>query len=216
MSDRLVIVDDAFPQLRADGAFSGRKHSEYLGLMREVENCVTVCPPMSAKSEDEHNAAIAALVACTPWLARDRMIYGDLPPAFNSALAYIVFPHKAVQFLPYLEYYDLSFVCTIYPGGGFVMWGPDAENTQARLEVLANHRLFHGFITHHDIIANHLEKSLPGAPIHRIDGGFSQVSPHEIVPRTSYGVERDTLDVCFVANRYDPLGQGKGFDIFLG
>ena len=31
----------------------------------------------------------------------------------------------------------------------------------------------------------------------------------------SYGVERDTLDVCFVANRYDPLGQGKGFDIFL-
>ena len=215
MSKQLIIIDDTFPQLRKDGGFSGRKHSEYFGLMEEIENCVSVCPTKSVKSKDEHSAAVAILAKNTPWLVNDRMIYGELPESFHGALAYIVFPQKAILHLDYLERHELSFVCTIYPGGGFVMWGPSAASVEAQLNVLARHRLFRGFLTHHDIIAEHLEKFFPSALIHRINGGFSQASLQEIAPRTRFGYERDTLDVCFVANRYDPLGLGKGFDVFL-
>lgn len=215
MKGKVVIVDDMFPRLRTGKVFSGRKHAEYLGLMARLEESVAICPKSENYRIADHTSSVEALLVDYPVFSKHRFVYGDPTAELHNALAYVVFPHKAEQFLPYFESARLRFLVTVYPGGGFLMWGPEKSSSLARLKRLVSHPLFKGFIVHHQIIEQYLRKRFPNTSIYEFDGGFSQIDPNTVFNKTYFGRDRTLLNVCFMANRYDPLGLGKGFDVFL-
>jgi glycosyltransferase involved in cell wall biosynthesis len=69
---------------------------------------------------------------------------------------------------------------------------------------------------HHAIIQRYLNKKHGLTDqVFFLKGGFSQMDASLIHPKTFYGFDREVMNICFVANRYDPMGLGKGYDVFI-
>jgi len=214
----LLLIDDTFPQYRGAG-FAGRKHAEFIGFLELIPEAVTVCPPHSFSGARDSKGFLRdrdLLLQSYPALSPEKITYCQNLSELRGDLAYCVFPHYAHRLLPWLEARRLPFTFTIYPGGGFLMWGAGQGASDNRLRALFSSRCFAGVFVHHAIIRRYLE-AMHGLTeqIFFLKGGFSQMDPSLIRPKTFYGFERQAMNICFVANRYDPMGLGKGYDVFI-
>jgi lipopolysaccharide transport system ATP-binding protein len=130
--------------------------------------------------------------------------------------ASVMFLNNAAYYLPSLERAALPFVLTLYPGGGLYLDNPEAK---AKLDtVLHSPQLAH-VITTQPVVTD-LVRSYVGTavPVTEVLGGV--MSELYLAPgpglRTNYfGSGKKTLDVCFVAARYTPSGEDKGFPVFV-
>lgn len=134
-------------------------------------------------------------------------------------LAYLNFLNNAAHYLPALHEHGIPFVLTLYPGGGFGLDEPESDVKLAR--VLAS-PLLQAIITTQPIteqyvreLAQRLQLNLPA--LHRIDGVVANPLYFESEPvqSTSFGADKATLDICFVAECYMPLGANKGYPEFI-
>jgi lipopolysaccharide transport system ATP-binding protein len=138
----------------------------------------------------------------------------------GAGLAYLNFLNNAHQFLPALQQHRVPFVLTLYPGGGF---GLDEPESDAKLAAVLASPLLQAIIATQSVTQDYLQhfsaqRGLALPPLHRIDGVVANPLYFDADgPRRApaFGAGKATLDICFVAECYMPLGANKGYPEFI-
>ncbi|MBY6266533.1 tetratricopeptide repeat protein (plasmid) [Azospirillum sp. 412522] len=129
---------------------------------------------------------------------------------------YAMFAMNAALFRPLFEHFRIPFCFTLYPGGGFLLDDPHSDAALSRLFASPQ---FRSVIVTQDLTRDYLRSrfGLPDGAMRLIHGGVVPVDVYRrhAVPRRRYGIDKDTLDLCFVAKRYTPRGTDKGYDLFI-
>jgi len=130
--------------------------------------------------------------------------------------AYLVFLQNAFRFVEQLEKEELPFVFELYPGGEFRL---DEAVSDERLRRVFSSPMFRKVIATQMITRDYLvEKGFcDPAQIEFIFGGVlaSNRLSDTPQPRRRYGIDKDVLDVCFVAYKHMSRGIDKGYDRFI-
>ena len=135
----------------------------------------------------------------------------------HARLGYVTFNTNARSALPYFRAKGIPFVLQLYPGGGFRLNDPDSD---ASLRAVLDLGLCRRVIATQTITRDYLIDTFDWPPdqITFIWGGvFKPAKPFEFHrDKTFYPRDKDTLDICFVANKYGTNLSAKGFDAFVG
>lgn len=202
-----VILDDFFPNL-----LTGFRVAEYNAHLQAFPHLSV----MSTLGE----------------LGAEHLRYAQLYPQFaprvqpfapdwlaGCGLAYINFLNNAAHFLPSLVQHAIPFVLTLYPGGGF---GLDEPESDTKLSLVLASPLLQAVIVTQPVTESYLwqfaqRNKLTLPTMQRIDGLVVNPLYFEAsLPRhAAYGTGKPTLDICFVAERYMPLGANKGYPEFI-
>ncbi|NDC40363.1 MAG: glycosyltransferase family 1 protein [Chitinophagia bacterium] len=134
----------------------------------------------------------------------------------NTKLVYVVFLNNAYNHIDYFEKHNIKFLLELYPGGGFCITTDDFSYEKLKrvltspslATVFTTQRISYEFITQQNFcdpskiihyFGGILTKELFGMPDHHV----------------RYPEQKQTIDVCFAANKYTPRGEDKGYDIFI-
>jgi glycosyltransferase involved in cell wall biosynthesis len=133
-----------------------------------------------------------------------------------ARVCYMVFLNNAYNFLPYVEAHALDFVFCLYPGGGFNL---DTPETNEKLKAVCSSPYFKGVIVTQKNASNYLLDNhfCTEDKICYIFGGILAIHQYAIASeKPHFGINKPTLDICFMANKYMKGGIDKGFDVFAG
>ena len=140
----------------------------------------------------------------------------DVAPSVQAKLAYFCFLHNVYYSLESIEQQRIPFVFELYPGGGFALGNDESDRMLRRVTCSPYFRkvIVSQKITRDYLIENKFCKAS------KIETVFGVVTPSERFRdfndnSVRYGIDKDRLDICFVAMRYTPLGEDKGYDIFI-
>lgn len=200
----LVILDDYFPNLA-----TGFRVAEYNALMG-------LCPGLRVLSAyPEFEPCYAEYQARYPQYSERIARFDGTLPDF-CGFVYVNFLNNAIQFLPAIEARQVPFLVTLYPGGGF---GLDEETSDSKLRRVLDSPLLRGVITTQPVTQSYIEARLPARLRSTLIRGVV-VNPlyfatQSLAPRAYFGHGKDTFDVCFVAEKYMPLGANKGYPEFI-
>lgn len=192
----MIILDDCFPCI-----ISNFRVQEYNWYLKKYSDCV----------------AYSSYTA--PW----KKIYSEKYPeltnrvkhyeeyTYKNVLHYTIFINNAYAFLSQIDK-KFPFIFTLYPGGGFHM---DIKESDAKLKYVFNHSNFKKVIVTQKATFDYLVKK--GLAKNKIEYRYGGILFTELrdVKKLEYKKDKDTFDVCFVANRYDATGLSKGYDVFL-
>lgn len=203
-----LVLDDFFPNL-----LTGFRVAEYNAHLKAFPQLSVLSTLGNFAAEHTRYAqrysALASRVRpyAPSWLA-------------GAGLAYLNFLNNAHQFLPALQQYQIPFVLTLYPGGGF---GLDEPESDAKLAAVLASPLLQAIIVTQSVTQDYLQRftaqrGLALPPLHRIDGVV--VNPLYFdadgsARAPAFGQGKATLDICFVAECYMPLGANKGYPEFI-
>jgi glycosyltransferase involved in cell wall biosynthesis len=132
---------------------------------------------------------------------------------YKSKISYIMFLHNVWYFLDKLENCKIPFIVSLYPETYFQL---DNNKTYNRLTHIVSSKNFRSAnvcekVIHNYLIENNiLDKS-------RIDFLLIPLNIMNffIPPKKSFGKEKQTFDICFVAYKNMPRGVSKGYDVFI-
>lgn len=139
---------------------------------------------------------------------------------YKKKLAYVIFLNNLIDkdfsYLNLLEKYQIPFVFTLYPGGGFAL---DNNITDEKLQRVFNSPMFRKVIVTQKVTRDYLinnnfcnEKYIE--LIYGVVVPEKQLSV-DTSKKIYYGKDKDTLDICFVAYKYMKEGKDKGYDLFI-
>ncbi len=203
-----VVLDDFFPHLLS--AFRIAEYNAYLEAFPEL-----VIESISPEFAMRH--------------AEYAQLYPGLAPRVRSFeavrlgavdFAYLNFLNNAFHFLPLLLEAEVDFVLTLYPGGGFGLNEPQSD---AKLLAVLGCKRLKALIVTQPVTERYVQSfalthGLRLPPVHFVAGLV--VHPHywssEFVAHGPYfGAGKATLDICFVAEKYMPQAQNKGYPEFI-
>ena len=195
-------MDDFFPNLLT--GFRVAEYNYYLEHFAEL----TV-----ASAYPHFDEEWARYARAYPALAH-RVLRYDPERLAGCRLAYLNFLNNAVLFLPALEAQRVPFVLTLYPGGGF---GLGELESDAKLTRVLTSPLLRHVITTQRVTARYVRERLPR------DVAMSEVfgvvaNPIYFAPppaRTWFDRGKMRFDICFVAEKYMPRGENKGYPAFI-
>ncbi len=130
----------------------------------------------------------------------------------DKKFAYINFLNNAHYFLPDLTSKNISFIMTLYPGGGFGLNDPESDE---KLKKILLSPLLRGIICTQKITFEYLQKMGVNVPVHFIYGvaiNSIYFKQDEILPRAT---NFNSLRICFAAACYMPEGKNKGYPEFI-
>jgi glycosyltransferase involved in cell wall biosynthesis len=137
-------------------------------------------------------------------------------PPPDIRMAYLVFLLNAFTFVDLLERHHIPFCLELYPGGGFE---PEQLGSDRMLQRLLGLPDFRRVIATQPLTRDFLIDKVGCRPeqVEYLYGGVfaDPVEPSAAGPRRRYGFEKGTPDLCFVAHRYMPRGEDKGYDLFV-
>jgi glycosyltransferase involved in cell wall biosynthesis len=199
--DAFVILDDCFPWMGS--GFRVLEFNEYLKVFR---NCVVYSTVLDFSREKNRYAQYYP-----EYSSRINNLKGHID--FDCGLIYIVFLHNAYAFLPIIERYKIPFVLELYPGGFFHL---DEDISDRRLAKVCGSDMLRKIIVTQPITYSYLIENKFCSPekLAYIYGGVINV-PRNIGHRRIYPRDKATFDICFTAYKQMPLGQDKGYDIFI-
>ncbi len=137
---------------------------------------------------------------------------GQLP---DADAYYTVFLHNIAEYLDAIERSKKPFAFTLYPGGGFKVgdkWSDD------RLDRVCNSPFLRRIIVTQQYTLDYLLKRHPllESKICYVHGGviprMAFCAPND---RKHFGIDKESLEIGFVAARYTPKGEDKGYDLFV-
>ena len=133
--------------------------------------------------------------------------------AFTASHLYAVFINNIFHCLPFITQRQIPFSFTLYPGGGFHLDEPECLK---KMQAVFSSPMFRSVMVTQNIAYRYLlARRL--CPARRIHYQFGGVSPQlQAVSARRFPAEKDNIDVCFVACKYDPKGLDKGWDTFVG
>ena len=198
-----VILDDFFPNLN-----TGFRIAEYNALLEEFPR-LTV---HSTLTEFYWHRRMYS--RRYPQLAPRVKRFSKVDSRIRVSFAYLNFVNNANGFLDFLNKREIPFVFTLYPGGGF---GINAAECDAKLDqVCASPCLKHVIVTQ-KLTADYMHARHPNVPSTLVFGCvvnplyFSEAD----APRSWFGDDKATFDVCFVAGKYMKHGWSKGYPVFI-
>jgi glycosyltransferase involved in cell wall biosynthesis len=131
-------------------------------------------------------------------------------------LAYVTFLGNAQRLLPYFEARGIPFILQLYPGGGFE---PNVSESDDHLRKVVHSSLCRKVIATQRLTREHLLERIGCAPekVELIYGGVFETRLDFDFSRDKlrYGIQKETLDLCFVAHRYRDDMAHKGYDQFV-
>jgi len=204
----LLILDNSFPD-----RISGFRLAEYNHYLERYDHAVV--RSIAGDFDDtwrDYRVAHPALA--------DRVRRWDPAERLDRHLAYFVFVSNLTFFLPWLNDRRIPFVFTLYPGGNFGFgYG---ESDRAILEALASPQLRRIIVTSPGVKEYLAQLSGDGS---RIDSLVEEIHgvvvdrgyfvPDDGGERRRYGLNKESLDVCFVAFKTMPQAANKGYPQFL-
>lgn len=200
----LLMLDMAFPN-----PLSAYRYAEFKHYLTQIPGSVVLS---TLPGFEQHQALFAAHHPALAPRVRPFAPEAPLPP---SKLVYSIFLNSAIAFLPYVERHGLPLAMTLYPGGDF---GIDDAASDAKLAQLFAYEHLRKVIVTQVATLQYLKAKGHYDP-ERVEMIYGAVIPQEYfgaVPRKQrYGLDKPTLDLCFVAYKYMPQGRDKGYDSFI-
>lgn len=199
--DTLAMFDDLFPWLG-----TGFRISEFNSYLRRFEGSVVY------STHPNFGGEMRRYRRQYPEYAK-RIFRFRSERRFQCRLAYIVFLHNAVRFLPVIDEFSLPFVLELYPGGQFRLDDPFSDESLRR--VCSSPFLRKIIVTQRVTMRYLADKQFcPETMLLYVYGGVIQL-PAVTPERRVFGTHKDTFDICFTAYRQMPLGLDKGYDLFI-
>ena len=134
----------------------------------------------------------------------------------NAKLIYLIFINNAYAFINLIEKYKIPFVFTLYPGGGFQL---NENSVDEKLRRVFFSPCFRKVIVTQKITYDYLLSKNFVTPdqIEFIYGGVfpSNALSKQEYSKKYYQKDKETFDICFVANKYMDRGIDKGYDTFI-
>jgi glycosyltransferase involved in cell wall biosynthesis len=201
--ERLIIIDDFFPSLAT--AFR----------VAEINSILTHFGTAVVYSTCPDGRVFREYAASYPQFAK-RVRRFHPSRRLKGSAAYVIFLNNIFGCLDYLERAQLPFVFELYPGGGFYL---DDVVTDTRLRRVLGSPMFRKVIVTQNVTRDYLlrKKLCKKEEIEFIYGVVVLSDTLEEVSdrRARYGINKETLDICFVANKYTPPVVYKGYDRFI-
>ncbi len=201
---RIIILDDIFPYL-----LSGFRIAEYNWYLREFDNIeIYSFAKEFEKYRDEY-------VSVYPEFSGN-VHRGDSKMKYKGSLLYAIFLNNIFEYLPIIERQRIPFVFTLYPGGGFRIGDADSNN---KLKTVCQSEYLRKVIVTQCNTRDYLLENdfCPQDKIEFIYGGVlpSDYFKKNKISKKYYQKDKETFDVCFVANKYMDKGLDKGYDVFV-
>jgi len=217
IKEELIIFDDTFPS-----DYSPFRYEEYSSYMKEFPNSKVFTTGKVLKFFNK-NLRIKNVINNFLYNNKEyknRIIinnknYEYKLNNFNKPIAIMTFLQNAYDNLRLLEKYQIPFIFTLYPGGGFILNNEESDN---KLKKIFESTYFRKVIvTQYNIKDYLLKNNLVTAE--KIEYIFGVVTPKKMLKqkvkeKKYFGDGRDQLNICFVAHKYTKDGRDKGFDIF--
>jgi len=201
--ERLIVLDDLFPSLAT--AF---RIAEINAILSHFPTAVVYSSWPSRRGFRNYATSYPGLAHRVRRFSPSRRLRGSA--------AYVVFLNNIFSYLERIEEARLPFVFELYPGGGF---GLNEPTSNARLQRVFGSPMFSKVIVTQSIAREYLlqKKLCEEQKIEFIFGGVvSSDSLHDIPSqRARYGLDKETVDICFVADKYMPRGVDKGYDRYI-
>ena len=218
----LIVFDDVFPS-----KYSPFRYEEYLEYMKNIENVYVFSTGTTLKAlkEDRSLEEVIKEFENENPIFKDRVIkltndnLNRLDEIKNK-VAIITFiqnvQNKSYDNLAVMEKYNIPFIFTLYPGGGFKLNDEECDN---KIRRICSSKCFKKVIvtqkkTYEYLLQNNL------CPKDKIELIYGIVTPEEILnnnikEKKYYGRDKENLDICFVAHKYSEKGLDKGYDLFI-
>lgn len=218
----LIILDDAFPSI-----YSPFRYEEYTEYFKNFKSVYAFTTGSSLKALNEKNGVqqvIEKFEAEFPeYKGRIfKLNYENKKKLenINNKIAIITFLQNLQNLLydniELLEHYEIPFIFTLYPGGGFIL---NNEESDKILKRACSSKYFRKVIvtqknTYDYLLENKFCKK------EQIEFIYGIVTPekilnNEIENKQYYKKGKETLDLCFVAHKYSERGIDKGYDLFI-
>lgn len=205
----LLVIDDIFPYEAS--LFRFIEFNNYYSIFPNMK-VVTTGEALSLVSGDDVRTLIRNYRKDYP--QRKLTLYNP-HEKIKARLTYCLFLSMTYALIDYLEKNNLDFAFCLYPGGGFSLSNPESES---KLRRIAGSKNFRQMIVTQNVTKKYvLDKGIcPPEKVSFIYGGVSSGADpgFAITERSYFGRGKDSLDICFVANRYTVRGVDKGFDVF--
>ena len=147
---------------------------------------------------------------------KGRILAFDAARDLVPKLAYVTFLGNARQLLPYFEARRIPFILQLYPGLGFE---PNVRESDDSLRQVVHSPLCRKVIATQKLTREHLLEHIGCAPdkVELIYGGVFETRLDFDFSRDKlrYGIEKESIDLCFVAHRYSDDMTRKGYDQFV-
>ncbi len=198
-----TILDDYFPNLK-----TGFRVSEFNYYLEKYPSC-----EVFSTRYDMHYPEYAA--AYPQFKDRVKPFTMFDWSGKTDSLYYTVFLSNAYSFYFIYELGNIPFIFELYPGGGY--WMNDAE-TDAKLIKVLQSPLFRKVIVTQKMTYDYITSRGFVTP-DKIAYIYGMVTHpqyfHTELSKKFYGKNKKSFDICFVANRYMPMGLDKGYNIFI-
>jgi len=209
----LLIIDDFFPD-----PISGFRWQEYLTYLTEFPSSTVATTGDGRFHHDK-------IIPFRQWITAFKQKFPDYAdklvtyyPEMNyqAKVIYLLFLNNAYRFIDYIEKLRAPFVFTLYPGGGFQLDDPTSDS---KLKRVMSSPYFKKVIVTQQITSDYLINHNFCSP-EKIEFIFGCVVPqshftNENFEKHYFGLDKDNLDICFVAHRYSEKGLQKGYDVFI-
>lgn len=200
----LLMLDLAFPS-----PLSAYRYAEFKHYLTHIPGSVALS---TLPGFAQHHALFAAH---HPALAPQVRPFEPAAPLPPSRLVYSVFLSTTLAYLPHVERQGLPLAMTLYPGGDF---GVNDAASDAKLAQLFAYEQLRKVIVTQVATREYLEaKGYYDAE--RVEMIYGAVIPGEFFgaapAKQRFGLDKPTLDLCFVAYKYMPQGRDKGYDTFI-
>ncbi|WP_162604651.1 glycosyltransferase family 4 protein [Geomonas edaphica] len=210
---KLLILDDFFPGVLS--AFRVAEYNHYLEQIPGTEVHSIRPSNLLFKSKGSFQDALEEYSQLYPEHARKvRRFNRNSIPSAN--LVYTVFINNIYAFIDDIDRGGVPFVFTLYPGGGFflndsgtdlklsrVFSSPNFRKVFVTQKITRQYLLDKGYCRPEDVILIY-GCVLPSQQLSRLP-----------LVRRRYRIDKPTLDICFVAAKYTPRGEDKGYDVFI-
>ena len=136
---------------------------------------------------------------------------------YSARLAYLVFLSNTGYFLDALEKKGIPFIFTLYPGGGFEINQGKSDSILRRIfssvqfrKVIVTQQITYDYLVKNNFCSEDKMVFI-----------YCGVMPLDLLNKSKnyqkefFGFEKDSLDICFVAIKYMPMGVDKGYDVFI-
>jgi glycosyltransferase involved in cell wall biosynthesis len=217
----IVVIDSVLP----DNNAIGPRNSDLLEFVKQLPSFTyfTMYPMKPGKDawfshgygmpKDKFRRNLQTYVRSHPETkGHIQLLSGNKNYRFN--LAYTYFLAETYTLLPFLEKHHIPFVFLLNPGGAF---GLNNKSSDDMLHATFSSPCFRKVIVNQKLLQQYLlDKKLcaEGDILYDFSGSV-QFKLADVLPKKQFKHDKPTFDICFVAAKYSPKGEDKGYDLFI-
>lgn len=207
----VLIFDDSFPSQH-----SPFRYNEYMHYLKHFNNIIIACTGESLYYIS--NITLSKLLFDFRKeypLFQDKLKIFSSNDIYKTKLVFVNFLGNAIDFdLGYMR--KIPFIINIYPGGRFAINNPEVDEMLERYlqspycrKVIVTQRVTYDYLLEKNFCSKDKIEFIYGCILPQ---QFLDIS---IKDKQWFGIDKNILDICFVAHKYTPKGEDKGYDTFI-